>query len=247
MTVLDSVPLASAPPFAPPSAPFESGLVFAVFAAALLVFAVFAVSALVFALLHIRIGAPRAYQDPDRPRDPDMPRLTRISDFARIPPQARRAPLGSRHPPHRAPGRAVDAPAASPRTCRVDVVDGWVRRRAAARRAREGARQHEYIDPLLYWLPRVAVLRSRSAGHAYLRMRWEREGGSRVSGDSALDAGKVQAPGVVRCAKGGVVGWRLFYTAVGPGRPFDSCQGYLLRRTGLLGADQFLLWQSVRF
>jgi hypothetical protein len=65
--VLDSVPLASAPPFAPPFAPFESGLVFAVFAAALLVFAVFAVSALVFALLHIRI-APRAYQDPDRPR-----------------------------------------------------------------------------------------------------------------------------------------------------------------------------------
>ena len=38
----------------------------AVFVAAL-VFAVFAVSALVFALLHIRI-APRAYQDPDRPR-----------------------------------------------------------------------------------------------------------------------------------------------------------------------------------
>ena len=55
-TVLDSVPLASAPPFAPPFAPFESGLVFAVFAAALLVFAVFAVSALVFALLHIRIA-----------------------------------------------------------------------------------------------------------------------------------------------------------------------------------------------
>ena len=58
MTVLDSVPLASAPPFAPPFAPFESGLVFAVFAAAL-VFAVFAVFALVFALLHIRVGAGR--------------------------------------------------------------------------------------------------------------------------------------------------------------------------------------------
>ena len=50
MTVLDSVPLASAPPFAPPFAPFKFGLVFAVFAAAL-VFAVFAVSALVFALV----------------------------------------------------------------------------------------------------------------------------------------------------------------------------------------------------
>ena len=55
MTVLDSVPLASAPPFAPPFAPFESGLVFA----AALVFAVFAVFALVFALLHIRVGAGR--------------------------------------------------------------------------------------------------------------------------------------------------------------------------------------------
>ena len=53
MTVLDSVPLASAPPFAPPFAPFKFGLVFAVFAAALVfaVFAVFAVSALVFALV----------------------------------------------------------------------------------------------------------------------------------------------------------------------------------------------------
>lgn len=58
-------------------------------------------------------------------------------------------------------------------------------------------------------------------------MRWEREGGVRVSGDRPLDAGKVQAPGVVRCHHAGVDGWRLFYTAVGPGRPFDSCQGYL--------------------
>ena len=61
MTVLDSVPLASAPPFAPPAAPpfapFKFGLVFAVFAAAL-VFAVFAVSALVFALVFA--GQPRA-------------------------------------------------------------------------------------------------------------------------------------------------------------------------------------------
>ena len=57
MTVLDSVPLASAPPFAPPFAPFKFGLVFAVFAAAL-VFAVFAVSALVFALVFA--GQPRA-------------------------------------------------------------------------------------------------------------------------------------------------------------------------------------------
>ena len=50
--VLDSVPLASAPPFAPPFAPFESGLVFAA-ALVFAVFAVFAVSALVFALLQL--------------------------------------------------------------------------------------------------------------------------------------------------------------------------------------------------
>jgi hypothetical protein len=60
-------------------------------------------------------------------------------------------------------------------------------------------------------------------------MRWEREAGARVSGDRPLDSGKVQAPGVVWCTQqGGQDGWRLFYTAVGPGRPFDSCQGYIL-------------------
>jgi hypothetical protein len=103
VTVLDSVPLASAPPFAPPFAPFKFGLVFAVFAAAL-VFAVFAVSALVFAPVFARQSARRD----NRARAPrirvfyaragkggaailiHMPRLTRISDCAtRIPPQAR--------------------------------------------------------------------------------------------------------------------------------------------------------------
>eukprot|EP01051_Picozoa_sp_SAG22_P026071 SAG22_NODE_8042_length_688_cov_0.876061_1_plen_117_part_01 len=66
-------------------------------------------------------------------------------------------------------------------------------------------------------------------------MRWVREAGARVTGDRPLDAGKVQAPGVVRCRGGGgggggegPEGWRLFYTAVGPGRPFDACQGYIL-------------------
>eukprot|EP01052_Picozoa_sp_SAG31_P022245 SAG31_NODE_1760_length_7322_cov_2.480011_4_plen_238_part_00 len=56
-------------------------------------------------------------------------------------------------------------------------------------------------------------------------MRWLREPGARVSPGRPLDIGKVQAPGVVRCPAGG---WRLFYTAVGPGRPFDTCQGYIL-------------------
>jgi hypothetical protein len=59
-------------------------------------------------------------------------------------------------------------------------------------------------------------------------MGWEREPGPRITGDRPLDFGKVQAPGIVRCVKGGQSGWRLFYTAVGPDRPFDSCQGYIL-------------------
>ena len=59
-------------------------------------------------------------------------------------------------------------------------------------------------------------------------MRWEREAGARISGDRPLDLGKVQAPGIVRCSMGDQEGWRLFYTAVGPDRPFDRCQGYIL-------------------
>eukprot|EP01043_Picozoa_sp_COSAG02_P017297 COSAG02_NODE_781_length_17261_cov_433.056054_15_plen_126_part_00 len=107
MTVLDSVPLASAPPFAPPFAPFKFGLVFAVFAAAL-VFAVFAVSALVFALVFARQSArrdnraPRVYVRVYARAGKGgaailihMPRLTRISDCARIPPQAPRVRAGA--------------------------------------------------------------------------------------------------------------------------------------------------------
>src|SRR2546423_4073825 len=55
--------------------------------------------------------------------------------------------------------------------------------------------------------------------------RWQPDPGWRVAGTRPLDASKVQAPGVVELPGGGV---RLFYTGVGPGRPFATCQGYIL-------------------
>ena len=58
-----------------------------------------------------------------------------------------------------------------------------------------------------------------------LTERWQKEPGPRVAGSRALDQSKVQAPGVVRLPDGG---YRLFYTAVGPGKPYPACQGYVL-------------------
>jgi hypothetical protein len=55
--------------------------------------------------------------------------------------------------------------------------------------------------------------------------RWRKEPGARVEGGRDLDRGKVQAPCVTRMPQGG---FRLFYTAVGPGKPFVDCQGYIL-------------------
>ena len=55
--------------------------------------------------------------------------------------------------------------------------------------------------------------------------RWHTDSGWRVAGTRPLDASKVQAPGVVRLPAGG---FRLFYTAVGPARPYRACQGYIL-------------------
>ena len=54
---------------------------------------------------------------------------------------------------------------------------------------------------------------------------WQIEPGPRVEGARDLDASKVQAPGVVAIPAGG---FRLFYTAVGPAKPFPECQGYIL-------------------
>ena len=59
----------------------------------------------------------------------------------------------------------------------------------------------------------------------YMAQRWRKEAGARVEGSRPLDSAKLQAPCVVRNPSGG---FRLFYTAVGPAKPYPSCQGYIL-------------------
>jgi len=56
-------------------------------------------------------------------------------------------------------------------------------------------------------------------------LHWQREEGARLEGSRELDSSKLQAPAVVAAPSGG---YRLFYTAVGPGKPFPRCQGYIL-------------------
>lgn len=51
------------------------------------------------------------------------------------------------------------------------------------------------------------------------------DNGPRIEGDSTLDLYKVQAPCIVEIPTGG---YRLFYTAIGPGKPYPECQGYIL-------------------
>ena len=55
--------------------------------------------------------------------------------------------------------------------------------------------------------------------------RWQKEADPRVEGSRPLDSAKVQAPCIVRSPSGG---FRLFYTAVGPAKPYPACQGYIL-------------------
>jgi hypothetical protein len=55
--------------------------------------------------------------------------------------------------------------------------------------------------------------------------RWRKEPGARVQGSRPLDELKVQAPCVTRVPDGG---YRMFYTGIGPGKPYATCQGYLL-------------------
>lgn len=64
--------------------------------------------------------------------------------------------------------------------------------------------------------------------------RWVKEQGARVEGTRDLDRSKVQAPCIVRAPGGG---FRLFYTAVGTGKPFANCQGYILSATSVDGLD----------
>jgi len=63
---------------------------------------------------------------------------------------------------------------------------------------------------------------------------WSREPGPRVEASRDLDASKVQAPGIIERPGGG---FRLFYTAVGPGRPYPECQGYILSAVSDDGLD----------
>ena len=63
---------------------------------------------------------------------------------------------------------------------------------------------------------------------------WTREPGPRVEASRDLDLSKVQAPGIIAGPEGG---FRLFYTAVGPGRPYRECQGYILSAFSGNGLD----------
>lgn len=54
---------------------------------------------------------------------------------------------------------------------------------------------------------------------------WHREEGPRLEGSSDLDNSKLQSPCIVLRPSGG---YRLFYTAIGPAKPFPNCQGYIL-------------------
>jgi len=54
---------------------------------------------------------------------------------------------------------------------------------------------------------------------------WRKEPGSRLRGSRPLDQLKIQAPCVVAVPGSG---FRLFYTAIGPAKPFSVCQGYIL-------------------
>jgi hypothetical protein len=58
-----------------------------------------------------------------------------------------------------------------------------------------------------------------------LRNQWRKEDGPRLAGSRPLDSAKLQAPGIARKPGGG---FRLFYTAVGPAKPYPACQGYIL-------------------
>ena len=58
-----------------------------------------------------------------------------------------------------------------------------------------------------------------------IRNSWKKEEGWRLTGSRPFDSAKLQAPGIVRVPEGG---FRLFYTAVGPAKPYSMCQGYIL-------------------
>ena len=67
--------------------------------------------------------------------------------------------------------------------------------------------------------------------------RWTKEAGPRVEGSQPIDISKVQAPCIVRNPSGG---YRLFYTAIGPAKPYPACQGYILSAV----SDDGLIFQK---
>jgi hypothetical protein len=69
---------------------------------------------------------------------------------------------------------------------------------------------------------RVSLLKAQAMPVTH---HWHKEPGTRIEGRRGLDCWKTQAPGIVRMPGGG---FRLFYTAVGPDKPFPVCQGYIL-------------------
>ena len=68
------------------------------------------------------------------------------------------------------------------------------------------------------------VPRRRSLHLSMLKL-CNKEPEPRLEGSRPLDSGKLQAPCITRNPSGG---YRLFYTAVGPAKPFPNCQGYIL-------------------
>ncbi len=55
--------------------------------------------------------------------------------------------------------------------------------------------------------------------------QWQKEAGPRLQGSRDLDSSKLLAPCAVPLSSGA---YRLFYTGLGPARPFQTCQGYIL-------------------
>lgn len=64
--------------------------------------------------------------------------------------------------------------------------------------------------------------------------RWRKEDGPRLQGSRDLDSSKLQAPCIVSLPTGG---YRLFYTGVGPAKPFPDCQGYILSAVSADGLE----------
>ncbi len=77
------------------------------------------------------------------------------------------------------------------------------------------------------WNRRLAVVQTPP-------LQWRVDPGWRVAGSRPVDRSKVQAPGIVRLPDGR---WRLFYTAVGPERPFPQSQGELFSAVSTDGLD----------